>query len=150
MFSWQTELPVLQCEAWLHKQSETKLSFITVPRGDSSSCHTNEGFPYFFPISFVSLCLFLYAGVSLSGPSFALSQCHALPIPHNVTMQYISKAWCHSNIQSHFSFKWLAVITIGKRLSFIAKVAVLWRYHKASLGRGCGGYLGERRLFPHL
>lgn len=48
----------------------SKLSFITLPRVDSLNCHTNEGFPYFYPFSpalFISVCQYsLYYSQSSS------------------------------------------------------------------------------------
>lgn len=47
------------CGLAAHKKL-SKLSFIAIPGGDSLDCHTNEGFPFFYPI-FLPLRLFLYA-----------------------------------------------------------------------------------------
>ena len=49
----------------------SKWSFITIPRHESLGCHTNEGFPYFYPI-FLLLRLFLLARVSVVKPSSLL------------------------------------------------------------------------------
>lgn len=85
VFSWQT-VP-FRCSVWpgctntseFHKKLP-KLSFITIPRGDLSNHHSNEGFPYLYPIC--PHCLYFCTLVCQSSSPLCF-----LSVPHKGTMQ---------------------------------------------------------------